>query len=171
MVRSASSGLRHRLILRWWFRRSGSALGVQEVPNRPLLDTLLAYLKNKSLLLIFDNCEHVITEAATVAGALAACPNIRILATSREPLRAAGEHVYRLPSLPVPSAQVTRTLSAADAVEYGAIVLFTNRAPSCRVSLRNHRWYRADGCRPLPAPGRHSIGYRACSGSRERVAT
>ncbi|MGB7049455.1 MAG: helix-turn-helix domain-containing protein [Candidatus Cybelea sp.] len=107
----------------------GSALGVQEVPNRPLLDTLLAYLKNKSLLLIFDNCEHVITEAATVAGALlAACPNIRILATSREPLRAAGEHVYRLPSLPVPSAQVTRTLSAADAVEYGAIVLFTNRA-------------------------------------------
>ena len=44
-----------------------SALRVQEVPNRPLLETLLAYLKNKTLLLILDNCEHVITQAATVA--------------------------------------------------------------------------------------------------------
>ena len=106
-----------------------STLGAQEVPNRPLLDTLLAYLKNRVLLLILDNCEHVITEAARVAGALlGGCPNIRVLATSREPLRSAGEHVYRLPSLRVPSAQVTRTLSAADAVEYGAIALFTDRA-------------------------------------------
>jgi predicted ATPase/DNA-binding XRE family transcriptional regulator len=77
-----------------------STLGLQEVPNRPLLETLVAYLKNKTLLLVLDNCEHVITEAAAVAHTLlAGCPRIRILATSREPLMAAGERAYRLPSL------------------------------------------------------------------------
>jgi predicted ATPase/transcriptional regulator with XRE-family HTH domain len=79
-----------------------SSLGVQEVPNRPLLGTLIAYLKNKALLLILDNCEHVIGEAASVAYTLLLnCPNLRILATSREALRAAGERAYRLPSLSV----------------------------------------------------------------------
>jgi predicted ATPase/DNA-binding XRE family transcriptional regulator len=77
-----------------------SALGVQKVPKRPLLETLCAYLKNKSLLLILDNCEHVIEEAAIVAEALLnGCPRVQILATSRERLRAAGEHAYRLPPL------------------------------------------------------------------------
>ncbi len=77
-----------------------NALGVQEVPNHRLLDTLIAFLKNKTLLLVLDNCEHVIAEVATVADRLLrAGPNLRILATSREPLRAGGERVYRLPSL------------------------------------------------------------------------
>jgi predicted ATPase/transcriptional regulator with XRE-family HTH domain len=77
-----------------------NALGVQEVPNHPLLETLVAFLKNKTVLLVLDNCEHVIAETATVADRLLrACPNLRILATSREPLRAAGERAYRLPSL------------------------------------------------------------------------
>ncbi|MGB8908564.1 MAG: helix-turn-helix domain-containing protein [Candidatus Cybelea sp.] len=77
-----------------------NALGVQEVPNHPLLETLLAFLMNKSILLVLDNCEHVIAEAAAVVGALLhACADVRILATSREPLRAAGERAYRLPSL------------------------------------------------------------------------
>jgi transcriptional regulator with XRE-family HTH domain len=77
-----------------------SGLGVQEVPNRPLLDTLIAYLKNKAVLLILDNCEHVIGEAANVAyRLLLSCPSLRILATSREALRTAGERAYRLPSL------------------------------------------------------------------------
>ena len=106
-----------------------SALGVQEVPDRPLLDTLAEYLKNKTLLLILDNCEHVIGEAATVAGALlAGCPRLRILATSREPLRAAGEHSYRLPSLGVPSLEATHSLGAKDAAAYAAIALFGDRA-------------------------------------------
>ena len=75
-----------------------STLGVQEVPNRPLLETVVAYLKSKALLLIVDNCEHVITQAAIVANALlAGCPRVRILATSREPMRAASEYAYRLP--------------------------------------------------------------------------
>jgi predicted ATPase/transcriptional regulator with XRE-family HTH domain len=77
-----------------------SRLGVQEVPNRPLLEALIAYLKNKNLLLILDNCEHVVEEAATAAAALlSGCPRVSILATSREPLSAAGERAYRLPPL------------------------------------------------------------------------
>jgi non-specific serine/threonine protein kinase len=106
-----------------------SPLSVQEVPGRPLLETLIAYLKNKTLLLILDNCEHVITEAAIVAGALlAGCPRFAILATSREPLRTAGEYTYRLPSLSVPAPEKAQRLSAAEALSYAAIVLFCDRA-------------------------------------------
>lgn len=84
------------------------ALGLQEVPNRPLLETIVAYLKNNALLLLFDNCEHVIAEcAAVIERILSACPQVRILATSREPLKAAGEYAYRLPSLSIePSASL-----------------------------------------------------------------
>ncbi len=104
-------------------------LRLQEVSNRPLLDTVLAYLKNKTLLLILDNCEHVITAAATVAGnVLGGCPRVRILATSREPLRAAGEHCYRLPSLSVPSRRAIRRKGATLAASSAAITLFTDRA-------------------------------------------
>ena len=106
-----------------------SALGVQEQPNRPLLETVVAHLEKRSMLLILDNCEHVIDEAAVAAAQLlAGCPFVRILATSREPLRVAGERTYRLPSLRTPSADVVPGLSATDAVEYGAIALFSDRA-------------------------------------------
>jgi predicted ATPase/DNA-binding XRE family transcriptional regulator len=89
------------------------ALGVQEVPNHPLLETLIAYLKNRTRLLILDNCEHVVSDCASVAyKLLLCCPKLRILTTSREALRAAGERAYRLPSL-----------SLSEAVE-----LFTDRA-------------------------------------------
>jgi len=82
-----------------------SAAGVQEVPHHPLLETLIAYLRNRTLILIIDNCEHVMTEAASVTAALLqSCPRIRILATSREPFRMAGERAYRLPSLTAPDA-------------------------------------------------------------------
>jgi predicted ATPase/DNA-binding XRE family transcriptional regulator len=77
-----------------------STLGVQEVPTHPLIETLQAFLKKKAMVLLLDNCEHVISKAATIAGLLLqACPNLRILATSREILRSAGERTYRLPSL------------------------------------------------------------------------
>jgi predicted ATPase len=77
-----------------------TALGVQEVPNRSLLETLTASLKTKALLLILDNCEHLVEDVATVVRALlSSCPDIQVLATSRERLATAGERAYRLPSL------------------------------------------------------------------------
>jgi predicted ATPase/transcriptional regulator with XRE-family HTH domain len=124
-----------------------SALRVQEVPNRPLLETLLAYLGNKALLLILDNCEHVITEAATVAATLLiGCPRVRIFATSREPMRAAGEYCYRLPSLSLPSPEASRQLSVSDATGYGGITLFTDRARAA-----NHRFTLTDENTPIVA--------------------
>jgi predicted ATPase/DNA-binding XRE family transcriptional regulator len=81
------------------------ALGVQHVPNRPVLETVSAYLKNRTMLLVIDNCEHVIAEVANTAGTLlSGCPRARILATSREPMKTAGEYAYRLPSLDSSSA-------------------------------------------------------------------
>ncbi len=103
------------------------SLNVRESHNQPLLDSLLASLKQRHALLILDNCEHVIDEARSVASAiLRACPDVRILATSRESLNIAGEHVFRLPSLAVPPADRTTT---AEAVRpYGAVALFADRA-------------------------------------------
>jgi len=104
------------------------ALSVQAPPNRPILDTVLAYLKRKHLLLILDNCEHVIDEARTVAGAiLHACPEVRILATSREGLNISGEETYRMPSLAVPSSD---RFSSEEASRFGAVQLFVDRALS-----------------------------------------
>ena len=105
------------------------ALKVQETPNRPLLETLLAYLRRKRMLVILDNCEHVIGEVSRVAAAiLRNCPDVRILATSREGLSIAGEQVYRMPSLPVPS--TLELLSASEMSGYGAVRLFSDRACS-----------------------------------------
>lgn len=75
-------------------------LGVQGEPNKPALDSVVAFLKRKRLLLILDNCEHVIDGARKVVDEiLRACPDVRIIATSREGLNIAGERVYRMPSL------------------------------------------------------------------------
>ena len=105
------------------------ALDVRELPGQPLLETLRAYLKKKALLLILDNCEHLAAEAAAIADALLRdCADLRVLATSREPLGVEGEYTYRLPSLGVPSASAVQRLNVADAMKYGAVMLFCERA-------------------------------------------
>jgi predicted ATPase/transcriptional regulator with XRE-family HTH domain len=77
-----------------------SALGVQQVPKHQLLDTLLTHLRDRSVLLILDNCEHVLPQAASIVEKLLqGCPNLRILAISREPLKSSGERAYCLQSL------------------------------------------------------------------------
>src|SRR5207237_1992465 len=68
-----------------------------------LLDTLVAYLKGRELLLVLDNCEHLIDACADLADrVLSGCPQVRLLATSREPLRIRGEITRRVPSLALP---------------------------------------------------------------------
>jgi predicted ATPase/DNA-binding XRE family transcriptional regulator len=105
------------------------ALKVREAANSPVFDTLLAYLKHKRLLLIFDNCEHVLEEARRVVAAiLNGCLGVHILATSRENFNIAGEQAYRMPSLPVPSA--SQLLSVDEMSQYGAAQLFSDRAAS-----------------------------------------
>jgi predicted ATPase/class 3 adenylate cyclase len=127
------------------------ALNVQGEPNRPVLDAVTAFLKRRALLLILDNCEHVIEETRSVVGAiLRGCPDIRILATSREGLNVAGERVFRMPSLPFPTRGESGTSDAA--IDYGAIALFVDRAVASdgrfTFSEENAR-YVAEICRRL----------------------
>ena len=99
------------------------ALGVREQPGVPAADALMRVLARQQLLMALDNCEHVIGAAAELcAGLLQACDDVRILATSREPLRIAGEAAYRLAPLLVPGPGDT-----GDEVA-GAVALFADRA-------------------------------------------
>jgi non-specific serine/threonine protein kinase len=102
-----------------------AALRLQESPHRPLLTTILSYLADKRLLLILDNCEHVIGQVRRAAGSLLRdCPSVNVLITSREPLTIAGERVYRIPPLAVPDANA---ISPQEAITYGAVALFVDR--------------------------------------------
>ena len=77
-----------------------TVLGVQEQSGRPLTQTLAAWLASKAALLVLDNCEHLLDACAALAESLlSACPELRILATTREPLGIAGETTWRVPSL------------------------------------------------------------------------
>ncbi len=79
-----------------------STLGVRELEGRALMASLVEAIGSKSLLLILDNCEHLIDAAADVVdGLVGRCPNLKIIATSREPLSVDGEATWRVPSLAV----------------------------------------------------------------------
>jgi predicted ATPase/DNA-binding winged helix-turn-helix (wHTH) protein len=99
-------------------------LSVQSADPTP---GLIAYLRDKRILLILDNCEHLIeTVAALAVQIFLAAPQTHILATSREPLRVEGEHVYRLAPLAFPPDEPG--LTAADALTFPAVQLFVERA-------------------------------------------
>ncbi|MFY9739687.1 MAG: adenylate/guanylate cyclase domain-containing protein [Candidatus Cybelea sp.] len=112
-------------------------LGVREIPNHPLLETLLTFLERRRMLLILDNCEHVIGYVRrVVAGILRGGAGVSVLATSRENLSIAGEHVFRLPSL---------SLGAA-------IALFTDRgraADARYAPVDENAGFVSDICRRL----------------------
>ncbi len=104
-----------------------SALGAREVPGRPLVATVLDYLRTKELLLILDNCEHLVTACARLAEAIIrSCPRLRVLATSREPLGVPGETVWHVPSLSL--AENHRVASVERLMLYEATRLFVERA-------------------------------------------
>ncbi|MEJ0019632.1 MAG: winged helix-turn-helix domain-containing protein [Acetobacteraceae bacterium] len=91
------------------------------------MPVLIDFLQQRKVLIVLDNCEHVADVAATVAvELLRGSPEVRILATSREPLRAEGEHVMRLPPLRIPAA--VAGITAAEALQYPAVELFVERA-------------------------------------------
>jgi predicted ATPase/DNA-binding winged helix-turn-helix (wHTH) protein len=91
------------------------------------LSSLVAWLFDKCALIVIDNCEHVVgATAATAEAMLKAAPQVAILATSREPLRAEGEWLLRLPSLEVPPEK--SGLTAVEALSFAAVELFNERA-------------------------------------------
>jgi predicted ATPase/DNA-binding CsgD family transcriptional regulator len=104
-----------------------SVLSVPEQPGRPLIATLTDYLRDKHLLLILDNCEHLIEASARLADALLhAVPLLKILTSSREALGIGGEVAWRVPSLEVPNP--TDQLPIESLTQYAAVRLFVERA-------------------------------------------
>ena len=103
-------------------------LGIAEQPGRPLIETVIGVLQSRQILLVLDNCEHLLDGcAALVQQLLTACDGLRVLATSREPLGVESEVVWRVPSLSVPASDVASTPDG-DLAEYGAVRLFVDRA-------------------------------------------
>jgi predicted ATPase/DNA-binding XRE family transcriptional regulator len=99
-------------------------LGLREDPQRPIIDILCDYLQEKRMLLLLDNCEHVLDASAQLIDViLKTCPHLKILATSREPLNMTGEAIYRVPSLGLPDLeQILDTFR-----NYESIQLFEER--------------------------------------------
>src|ERR671933_47255 len=100
-----------------------STLGVREVHDRPLVETLCKHLASRKILLVLDNCEHLVDACAAFTDALLrTCPNLRILVTSREALGIAGERAWLVPSLSVPDSQNLPPLE--ELARYEAVRLF-----------------------------------------------
>jgi predicted ATPase/class 3 adenylate cyclase len=108
-----------------------TALGVREEAGGALLATVIDHLRTKRVLLILDNCEHLIEACARLAETLLrACPDAKILASSREPLGVTGEVVFRVPPLALPDSR--HSLPPERYAEYEAIRLFVDRAVAAK---------------------------------------
>jgi predicted ATPase/DNA-binding CsgD family transcriptional regulator len=127
------------------------ALDLRDQAATEPLPLLLGYLKDKQLLLVVDNCEHLLGAAAQLVGdVMQGAPGVRVIATSRQPLSVDGEHVIPVPPLALPSAQQAEPLSQLRTNE--AIMLFTERAAAAsgRFELTDsHRSAVVEVCRRL----------------------
>ncbi len=112
-----------------------SVLGVKEDAGRPVLEALIRYVRDRRLLVILDNCEHLVHPCAELAKQLLqAGPGVKIMASSREQMRISGEATYHVPALAVPSA---REAVACEALaRYEAVRLFVDRAVAVQPGFR-----------------------------------
>ncbi len=111
------------------------ALRMSQQEGRRVDEAIPVWLKGKQLLLVFDNCEHVLEPVASIAAAiLRTAPNVRIVATSRQGLNIDGEAAYRVPSLAVPEAAAGLKLD--ETLKYGAAALFVDRAMAADTRFR-----------------------------------
>lgn len=113
---------------------TASALGIAESPGKSATQVLVEHLHSRSLLLIFDNCEHVLEDSlAMIDTLLGTCPNLHVLTTSREILGASGEANFRCPSLGVPNPRRSSTFE--ELAQSEAVQLFIDRAASVSPGL------------------------------------
>ncbi len=107
-----------------------SALGVTPGPSRSLREELARALRSRQLLLLLDNCEHVLAETADLVGSLLArCPALQVLATSRAPLHLQGEQSFPVAPLPLPVADASSLEALADNDAVRLFVARPGRAP------------------------------------------
>ena len=107
-----------------------STLGVREGPARPIREGLIEYLRDRTILLVLDNFEQLLTAAPTVAELLAGAPRLRVLASSREALRIAGEQEYPVRPLAVPDSGGAIALEELEQID--SVALFVQRARSVK---------------------------------------
>jgi predicted ATPase/class 3 adenylate cyclase len=111
-----------------------SVLGVKEESGRPVIEALAKHVEDRCLLLILDNCEHLGHACADLAKRLLlAGSQLKVVATSREPLRVVGETTYALPILAIPA---SREMRAAGVIQYDAARLFIERAMTAQPAFR-----------------------------------
>ena len=109
-----------------------SALNISLDPKKNIKDVVLDFLREKEMLLILDNCEHMIDECASIINTLLRfCKKLKIIASSREALRITGENTYRVPSFKLPDLKKSKTVQEIS--EYEAVRLFVDRA----VAIKN----------------------------------
>src|SRR5215218_6543617 len=118
------------------------ALGVREQPGRPLVQTLKDTARSRKMLLVVDNCEHLVEAVVGLVDSLLdSCLGLRVLATSRETLNAAGEVTWVVPSLTVPHSRQEVAYTHQELEAYESVRLFVDRAhqrkPSFELTLRN----------------------------------
>lgn len=110
------------------------SLNVGEASDEPIIETLKSSLKSQDILLVIDNCEHLIRACAQYAEQLlAACPKLKILATSIEPLGLFNETIWQVPSLALPG--VTQQLSLKKIKEFASVELFHQRAGHAKTNF------------------------------------
>jgi non-specific serine/threonine protein kinase len=124
----------------WVPQAVATALGLTEEPGRSPADALRDFLESRHLLLVLDNCEHLLAACAhLVHSLLQSCPHLRVLATSREALGITGERTYRVPPLSLPGPQ--ERPGVEQVTQYEAVRLFSDRAtavhPSFQVTAEN----------------------------------
>ena len=128
-----------------------TALGVSDEGGRPVIEVVARHLRDRTALILLDNCEHVLPACAELATQLLrGCSNIRVLAASREILHVSGETIYPVPALAVPAAERTLTLDALS--HYEAARLFMQRVAAAQPTLKlveAHTAAIADICRRL----------------------
>ena len=108
-----------------------AAIGIREVPLQSFTETLKRQLHGRRMLVVLDNCEHLVAGSAALSEALlTSCPGISILATSREPLGVSGEATWRVPSLSLPPERTPPSIERLTQCE--AVRLFVDRAVKAR---------------------------------------
>jgi predicted ATPase/class 3 adenylate cyclase len=113
-----------------------AALAIAAQPGRPILETLADALVPQNILIVLDNCEHLIGACAKVADAiLRRCPWVSVIATSREPLGIGGEAIYRVPSLSLPGPDSDSDAGPASRESSDAVALLVQRARDSGVAL------------------------------------
>ena len=152
-----------------------SVLSVREVPGRSVTDALVEHLEEREVLLLLDNCEHLVEPRAPHSAdvLLHACPELKILATSREALAVAGERRWQVPPLSSPD---PRVLAAGELGRFESVRLFVERAryrrPEFKLNPENapsvaEVCYKLDGI-PLAIELAAAQGWDTLCGLRSR---